>query len=266
MKEKHFPSAAQAAFLLLANFLLQYVFILTIHDLQGWLNLEKYQQSALASLLANGMWLAAVIHFQNGTYLDLFHPSKSSYIATGILLGPAVVMLVPLLLLVNLGLMEVLVKMWTISNWEEEFFGMFRDSSLAVLLSVAVLAPILEEMIFRGVLLRAFLNRYPKWPAIAISALFFGFAHLNIYQFALAFPMGLLLGWLFERSRSLIPCITLHATFNGSTLALNQLFYSDRETTITDFSSTAWFISGVTFAAGAWFLVYVLKTKSNEYE
>ena len=116
MKEKHFPSAAQAAFLLLANFLLQYVFILTIHDLQGWLNLEKYQQSALASLLANGMWLAAVIHFQNGTYLDLFHPSKSSYIATGILLGPAVVMLVPLLLLVNLGLMEVLVKIWTISN------------------------------------------------------------------------------------------------------------------------------------------------------
>ena len=80
------------------------------------------------------------------------------------------------------------------------------------------LAPVLEEMLFRGVILRAFLHRYPKGAAISVSALYFGIAHLNVYQFALAFLLGLVLGWLFERSRSLLPCIALHAVYNSSVL------------------------------------------------
>ena len=222
VQEETFPSVPQAALLLLANFLLQYVTYLAILDLQGTLQLDKYQQSALTRLLANGVFLASIVHYSNDSYGKLVHPSKSSWIATAVLLGPAIVMLVPFLTIIALGLYAFLLRIWTISSWEENFFEMFRNASLATIIEVAVLAPIFEEMIFRGILLRAFLTRYPTWPAIAISALFFGFAHLNIYQFFLAFPMGLLLGWLYERSRSLIPSAILHASFNGAQIMFSQ--------------------------------------------
>ena len=51
--------------------------------------------------------------------------------------------------------------------------------------------------------------------AIVWSAALFGIAHMNLYQFATAFAIGIVAGWLYERCRSLWPCILLHAAYNG---------------------------------------------------
>lgn len=80
--------------------------------------------------------------------------------------------------------------------------------------TVCLLAPVVEEMLFRGIILRSFLHQYPSRPAIAGSAFIFGLAHLNLYQFVTAFLFGLVAGWLYERSRSLWPPILLHAACN----------------------------------------------------
>jgi len=263
LRSNQIPSVPQAALLLLANFLLQYVIHIAIYDLQGLLELTKYQQNALAMLLANGILLATVTHYQNRTYSDLIHPSQSSWFATVVLLAPAVLMLVPGLLLLNQGVFELLMKIWAISKWEEEFFEMFKDGEFTAILYTSVLAPVFEEIVFRGVFLRSFLARYPRWPAIAFSALLFGFAHLNIYQFSLAFPMGLLLGWLFERSHSLIPCITLHVAFNTAAVALNLSFSNEKEPSISDLPTVVWLFFVTAFAAGTWFLVRTLTKKSK---
>jgi membrane protease YdiL (CAAX protease family) len=106
--------------------------------------------------------------------------------------------------------------MFPMSAWQQARFDDMASHSLAALVSACILAPVLEEMLFRGIILRSFLRQYRPRKAILLSALLFGLAHLNVYQFVVASLLGLLLGWLYERSRSLWPCILLHASYNAS--------------------------------------------------
>jgi uncharacterized protein len=202
-------------------------------------------------LLANGVLLVSVMHYRRMTYRDLFHSSKSSVSATLILLVPPVLLLVPLVLLLQQGLMVFVYQLLPISVWEQQAFANMLAGSLPAVLATCVLAPVLEEMLFRGVLLRAFLNQYGRWEAIAYSALFFGVAHLNVYQFLLAFSLGLLLGWLFERSRSLIPCIAMHAAFNTSVVALQLGKEQGSESRIHEMAVSAWPLALAAAAIGA---------------
>lgn len=210
-----FPSAPQAALLLLASFLLQSLVGAGLYDARQALGLSPSQLDALVMLLANGLLLATVMHHRRMTYRDLLHPAKVSATATALLVVPPVLLLVPMALLLGAALNDLLLSLFPLSTWEEQAFARMAAPNLAAIVATCVLAPLLEEMLFRGVILRAFLHQYSRRTAIAASALYFGVAHLNVYQFALAFLLGLLLGWLFERSRSLLPCITLHAAYNS---------------------------------------------------
>ena len=80
---------------------------------------------------------------------------------------------------------------------------------------LVVIAPFTEEMLFRGLFLNGFLSRYSPRKSIIISALMFSVIHLNPYQMIGAFVLGLVLGWLRERTGSLWPCIILHAASNA---------------------------------------------------
>ena len=90
-------------------------------------------------------------------------------------------------------------------------------------LAVGVLTPIAEEMVFRGAILRSlsrlFAHRSP-WIAIALSALIFGLAHGNKAQLAHAFLMGLLLGWMYWRTKSIVPGVVLHWVNNTAIFIL----------------------------------------------
>ena len=61
--------------------------------------------------------------------------------------------------------------------------------------AVGLLAPLIEEIVFRGAILRALLHQFSKaWVAILLSALFFALIHANPAQMPHAFAVGLLLG------------------------------------------------------------------------
>lgn len=204
----------QAAWLLVASFLLQYLIAVALHDFRGFLKLTPAQASALVMLLAHGTVLATVLHVKGMGYRELLHPTRASVGATAFLLVPPVILLLPLLLLVASGVHVLLLQLFPMSRWEEQLFASFHGGGLATVIAICVLAPVCEEMLFRGVILRGFLTHYPRRKAIVASALFFGVAHLNLYQFVVAWGLGLVLGWLYERSRSLVPCIALHAGYN----------------------------------------------------
>ncbi len=77
--------------------------------------------------------------------------------------------------------------------------------------AVGLFAPIAEEFVFRGAALRSLLNGTRKpWVAIILSALLFSLAHLNPAQMLHAFLVGLLLGWMYWRTGSIIPGIVYH--------------------------------------------------------
>lgn len=219
-KSPAFPSLAQAALLFVALFLCEFVVGAALRDANGWLGLNTMQIGVLSAVLGNGCVFAVVMHVQNLTYRGLFHPSPASPRAMLMLVVPPVLLLVPGLLLTITSALKLLMAILPLSSWEESFFSRMADGSVAAVLAVCVMAPMLEEMLFRGIVLRGFLQRYPRWQAIFMSALLFGAAHMNIYQFVVGFVMGTVLAWLYERTRSLIPCIALHATYNTTTLLL----------------------------------------------
>ena len=97
--------------------------------------------------------------------------------------------------------------------------GVSLSARIALAVLVVCVAPFVEELVFRGVLLSGLATRMRVRWAIAGSAIVFGLAHLGDFGFAW-YPipqlvlLGLVLGWLRVRSGSLWPSITLHATNN----------------------------------------------------
>lgn len=77
--------------------------------------------------------------------------------------------------------------------------------------ALAILAPVAEEIVFRGAILRRLLDTSTgHWPAILVSALLFALVHINPAQMPHAFMMGIMLGWIYYRAGSAIPCIVFH--------------------------------------------------------
>ena len=93
-------------------------------------------------------------------------------------------------------------------------------SFLLDLMSVSIAAPIGEEFFFRGLIFTALVQRMPVLWAAIISGAIFGAAHGDAWNFPSLFLIGIGLGYLYYRSKSLWPNIAAHATVNGVTLAL----------------------------------------------
>lgn len=92
--------------------------------------------------------------------------------------------------------------------------------------AVGILAPLAEEVVFRGAILRTLLGIMSKknhWVAIMISAAIFGVVHANLAQFINALLMGLLLGWMYYRTGSLVPGILLHWINNTMAYVLTNI-------------------------------------------
>jgi membrane protease YdiL (CAAX protease family) len=98
--------------------------------------------------------------------------------------------------------------------------GLFRGRpSIAMLalalLGVAVLAPICEEVFFRGMLYQYLRGRLPVVAAIALSAAVFAALHFLPLLFPILLFMGIMLAVVFETSRSLYASIGFHAANNA---------------------------------------------------
>lgn len=93
-----------------------------------------------------------------------------------------------------------------------------------VILSACILAPLLEELLCRGIMLRGMLQKSSPWKAIAWSALIFAVIHMNIWQAVPAFVFGLFLGWLYWRTGCLWITIFLHFLNNSISVALTRIY------------------------------------------
>ena len=81
------------------------------------------------------------------------------------------------------------------------------------LIYACIMAPVTEELFFRGMLLRVFSKANQRFAVFA-TAFFFGLAHGNLPQFALAFMLGIVLGHIALKHGSLIPSIIVHIFIN----------------------------------------------------
>lgn len=105
------------------------------------------------------------------------------------------------------------------------FTGDWRQLPGSIFLLMLV-APITEEVLFRGLILRGLLSRFGAGSAVVLTALLFSLFHVNPWQFLGAFVLGLLFGWFYLALRSLVPCLIGHAAVNGFPLLVSFSFPS----------------------------------------
>ena len=92
--------------------------------------------------------------------------------------------------------------------------------------TIGLLAPLSEEIVMRGGILKELLKsqKLSPWGAIAISALFFSLIHMNPAQMPHAFVIGLLLGWMYWRTGSILPCMAYHWANNSAAYVIYNIY------------------------------------------
>lgn len=122
-------------------------------------------------------------------------------------------------------------KDWSASYSDVET-SIYSAALLWQVISAGIIAPILEEIVFRGILFRNYRASLGAWPAIILSAVIFGLMHYNLVQFVYAFLLGIFFAYLVEKTGELWTCILAHITANmfslfATRLGITQWMFSD---------------------------------------
>ena len=171
--------------------------------------------SALSYALSMGATIAGVLIYRKlrrGTG-RMFHFSLRGFNPMLILWGFVMVLLTgvviePVLELFPDAFLKMIDKMGMHGGWS--------------ILMLVVLAPVMEEVLFRGILLESVRSKHSAGRAIVVSALMFGVIHLIPQQVVNAFAIGLILGYIYVRTESLWPVIIIHALNNAMAYVIMQ--------------------------------------------
>ena len=121
--------------------------------------------------------------------------------------------LTPILYLVSILIINTLPQEWLEDYMEAS--AALKDTGLLTMLSAVIIAPLVEEIVFRGLVLTRLRRGMPGWLAVLVAALVFGVCHGQIVWIAYAFVMSTVFGFIALRARSIWPSLTAHLIFNG---------------------------------------------------
>ncbi len=114
---------------------------------------------------------------------------------------------------------------------EEALESLTNGPLWASLLSVSIFAPLFEEWLCRGLVLRGLMNKMNPTKAICISAAFFAVLHMNPWQAIPAFILGLLFGYVYYRTGSLKLTMLMHCVNNTLATIFSRIpAFEDAET------------------------------------
>src|SRR5207244_3784542 len=171
----------EAGCLVVALFVAVYLVAVVFRDLRSFSGVNPRNIDGVVALLGNGILFSWLLHYKRMSYASLFHPSRNSVGATLGTLSIPILFVIPGLTLLMLTAVSALVSVFPVSRWEQAMFERMMSNGFATVVSTCILAPLLEEMLFRGVILRSFLHQYSRPRAFIYSAALFGLAHLNLY-------------------------------------------------------------------------------------
>jgi len=222
--------------------------------------IQPMAAASVIRVVCYGGMFSFMLHASRMSYRQLFHPSSASVGATLGLLAVPILLMTPFILVLDSATMWLLTQWLPMSTAESNWLENGLTDGIGSWVLACAIAPMIEEMFFRGILLRGMLKRYPPADAIVYSAFVFGFAHLNVYQFVIAFLMGLFAAALYRRTQSLWPGILLHASLNTGVMIWATL---GKEGVGIDPSTglpPVWFcaVSAAVGVAGAWMVRRIL--------
>ena len=144
-----------------------------------------------------------------------------------------------LILVLAIPIVATIINLVLTTIYGIAFFGIFGEPSTNIdlgtdwesssidiaflFLSIAIVAPIAEELFFRGYVLDAINRKHSDWTAIIWSAILFGLVHVDPYSVGAIFIGGILWGWIRMRTGSLLPSIACHMMWNMLALVVTYL-------------------------------------------
>ena len=169
------------------------------------------EQAMVYSLIANLLTLAVVL---------IFYLARRKKLGDALWLrrvdGPALwtgASLAPALYVVVISVLALLPEAWT-ESYSEASAGITTGGVVGVI-AVALAAPVVEEIIFRGLIMTRLSRAMPGWLAVLLSAAVFGACHGNPVWFGYAFVLGAFFGLIDLRAGSIWPSILGHVVFNS---------------------------------------------------
>ena len=115
---------------------------------------------------------------------------------------------------------------------KKALIGFGSQTGVFSFILMVIAAPILEELIFRGIILDGLLKNNSPTKSIMISSLLFGLVHLNPWQFIAGFIIGIFSGWVYYRTKNLLLSIIIHASANLS--AYFMRYFIDIDSSMDD--------------------------------
>jgi sodium transport system permease protein len=122
------------------------------------------------------------------------------------------------------GLLQIMNEHHPLAEFLQGYHGEATKLTAAwpLLLVFVVVLPVCEELAFRGFILSGLQRQFSPWKAVLLSSFLFALYHMNVFQFIPAFLLGVVLGLMAARTRSIWPGVLMHALHNG--LFLGSLF------------------------------------------
>lgn len=144
-------------------------------------------------------------------------------------------------------------------NASDAFYG----SSFGLeLLGSALITPLLEELLHRGVVFGRLRRRMGMWPAVIVSALVFAMLHFNVVQFVYAFLLGIVFALFVEKTDRLYPAVIAHIVANGIAVIRTETGFLQGT---VDGSVSAWLVSvGLCLVGVGVMLIFAGSKKKEE--
>ena len=203
-----------------------------------------YTTTGIAMILSGIAMIWHLIHFK---YVKF--NLKSFGEVSGKTIGLSIPLIVAGMLFINLcseflGLPDLM---------QDTFLGMSRN--VFGIISITIMAPLVEELLFRGAIQGYMLRKGIKpLHAILIASAIFGIVHMNPIQIPFAFAIGLIFGWLYYRTGSVVPGIIGHF-INNSIACLQMATLTEEE---FNTKTIEWLGAGPTYALFALSLVVMI--------
>lgn len=228
--------AAMSLFVAITAFLAQVTFM----QLCKWFYKDMPLNTGYGQVLASGMFdigaIAAALYARR--FLRVLETLPHIALTTRQLIKPPPPVSIPKALLIGAGVFGISIAILTpvsaLWNWllsrlgvaagEQDLVQMFRGETdparIAMLALIAVvIAPIFEEIIFRGALFGYLRTRIPRALAIALPSLLFAAVHFNLRASLPLFVLAVVFSIAYERTGRIAVPIVAHALFNFSTIA-----------------------------------------------
>jgi membrane protease YdiL (CAAX protease family) len=215
-------------------------------------------ETCLVNAQALGIFLSTV------TMLLFVHLTGAYRLRLGLLRSIALrpLLISTLLVFSSMFALNIFVQWFPLKdNMSDVFSGLSRN--VLGIFSLALLAPLLEEVLFRGAIQGVLMHYFGRpWPAIIVSALVFGIFHLNPVQIVYATLLGIVLGWIYYRTRSLLSVIVGHVLNNSLAVATTVFYGAAEEQAVAN--STAGIVGFVLFATLSIYLAVKLNKEMQE--